>query len=153
MIRKNQWESNILAGAATIHDGLFLLLKRSGRESFLPDIWGIPAGQLQQGEDPTAACVRELLEETGLRGKVVDLVGYSTFASKRNGIELSNVQLNFLVHVDDWDVKLNRASHSEARWISLEDTDNQFLDPFTKDIMMSARLHCKEAGIPRLVHK
>jgi hypothetical protein len=52
--KKRQWESNVLAGAATVYDGSFLLLKRSGRESFLPDVWGIPAGQVQQREDPTA---------------------------------------------------------------------------------------------------
>ncbi len=34
---------NVLAGAATVHDGVFLLLKRSQLESFLPDTWGIPA--------------------------------------------------------------------------------------------------------------
>jgi len=147
MTLKKQWESNVLAGAATVHNGLFLLLKRSKRESFLPDTWGIPAGQVRRREDPRDACLRELLEETGLHGTVVDLVGYSTFASTRNGIELSNVQLNFLVSVEDRAVKLDPASHSDSRWISLDDTSSGLLDPFTRDIMFAVCGHYKETRL------
>lgn len=145
-----QSTSNVLAGAATVHGGLFLLLRRSRRESFLPNVWGIPAGQVRHHEDPSEACRRELFEETGLRGEVVGLIGYSTFASTRGGVELSNLQLNFLVNVPDCDVSLNRASHSEFRWISLDDTDSELLDEFTKEIMVSARHCCKEPEILRL---
>ena len=138
MTRKKLCESNVLVGAATVHDGRFLLLRRSDRESFLPDIWGIPAGQVRWGEDPRLACSRELLEETGLKGQVISLVGYSTFMSKRDGVELSNVQLNFLVHVEDDSVRLDPASHSDSRWIPLHDEGNVLLDPFTRAIMVSA---------------
>ena len=153
MSQTKHWASNILAGAATVHNGLFLILKRSGRESFLPDVWGIPAGQVKQREDPSEACLRELLEETGLHGTVLELMNYSTFVSKRGDVELSNVQLNFLVQVDDCEVKLNHSSHSDSRWISLDDVDSELLDPFTKEIMISARRRCKETGVHRLTYK
>lgn len=148
-----QSTSNVLAGAATVHEGLFLLLRRSRRESFLPNVWGIPAGQVKHDEDPSEACRRELLEETGLHGEVVGLIGYSTFASTRGGVELSNLQLNFLVNVPDCHVLLNQASHSEFRWISLDDTDSELLDEFTKEIMMSARQWRKEPENLRLTHR
>jgi 8-oxo-dGTP diphosphatase len=147
------WESNVLAGAATVHDGFFLMLRRSYRESFLPNVWGIPAGQVQRGEDPDVACLRELKEETGLRGQIVRLIGFSTFPSKRGSVELNNVQLNFLVDVPDVDVKLNRASHSEFKWISLDDTNSEFLDGFTRKIMLSARRGYEETGAGRLTRK
>jgi 8-oxo-dGTP diphosphatase len=146
------WEFNVLAGAATVHDGSFLVLKRSSREGFLPDVWGIPAGQVHQDEDPRAACLRELSEETGLRGTVLDLLGYSTFASKRNGVNLSNLQLNFLVQVADSNVKLDRTSHSEFKWIPLYDLHNECIDDFTNEVMSSARDYCKEAGAHELAH-
>jgi len=144
MTLKKQWERNVLAGAATVHDGQFLLLKRSQRESFLPDTWGIPAGQVWRREDPSDACKRELREETGLQGTVVGLIGYSTFVSTRNSIELSNLQLNFLVKVKYHAVKLDPASHSDSRWIELDDTNNDLLDAFTRDIMLAAGEHYKE---------
>lgn len=139
MTQETRWAFNILAGAATVHKDSFLLLRRSTKESFLPAAWGIPAGQLLPAEDPSEACLRELREETGLHGKVVELLGYSTFQSKRAGTDLSNLQLNFLVQVDDRAVKLNYDSHSDACWISLDDTDSTLVDSFTREIMSSAR--------------
>jgi 8-oxo-dGTP diphosphatase len=147
MTQKKHWESNIIAGAATVHDGLFLLLKRSDRESFLPNVWGIPAGQVKRREDPRDACIRELLEETGLHGTAIELIGYTTFVSQRDHVELNNLQLNFLVHVDDCDVMLNPASHSDARWISLDDLDSELLDSFTRNIVIKTRKRYKEAGL------
>jgi 8-oxo-dGTP diphosphatase len=143
---------NILAGAATVHDGSFLLLRRSTRETFLPDAWGIPAGQVLHAEDPSEACLRELREETGLHGEVIELIGYSTFHSRRAGTDLSNLQLNFLVQVDEHEVKLNDDSHSEARWISLDDSESQLVDAFTKEIMSSARQRFRELTASELTH-
>lgn len=145
MTQETRWAFNILAGAATVHNGSFLLLRRSGKESFLPDAWGIPAGQLLPAEDPSEACLRELREETGLHGEVIELIGYSTFVSRRAGTDLSNLQLNFLVNVDDRVVKLNHDSHSEARWISLDDTNSGLVDSFTREIISSARQHLAES--------
>jgi 8-oxo-dGTP diphosphatase len=144
MTEQTRWAFNLLVGAATVHDGSFLLLRRSARESFLPDAWGIPAGQVLPAEDPSEACLRELREETGLHGQVIELIGYSTFLSRRAGTDLSNVQLNFLVHVDDRAVKLNHDSHSDARWISIDDTNSALVDSFTREIMSSARQHLDE---------
>jgi len=145
MIPEARWAFNILAGAATVHDRSFLLLRRSARESFLPHAWGIPAGQVLPAEDPSDACLRELHEETGLKGEVIELIGYSTFQSRRAGTALSNVQLNFLVQVDDPSVTLNHASHSDARWIPLDDTESELVDSFTREIMSTALSHLEEA--------
>ena len=148
MTRERRWESNVIAGAATVHNGQFLLLKRSARESFLPNVWGIPAGQVKPGEDPRDACLRELFEETGLQGTVLDLVGYANFVSRRENVDLSNVQLNFLVRVDDSDVKLDDTSHSEAEWITLGDLGSRLLDSFTRKIMIDVLRHYRaEADI------
>jgi 8-oxo-dGTP diphosphatase len=151
--RQPHWQFNVLVGAATVHDGSFLLLRRSARESFLPQVWGIPAGQIHPAEDPRAACLRELREETGLRGEVLELIGYSTFESKRAGTNLSNVQLNFLVQVDENEVTLNKASHSASKWISLDDVESDLVDPFTRVIMASAREHQRVSNGHGLTHR
>jgi 8-oxo-dGTP diphosphatase len=142
---KSQCEFNVLAGAATVRDGQLLLLRRSAREDFLPNVWGIPAGRVNFNEDPADACLRELMEETGLKGGAVKLVGYSCFPSRRGMGRLSNVQLNFLVEVTDHEVKLDRRSHSAFEWIPMDDADNDLLDPFTREIMESARVYLEQA--------
>lgn len=136
---------NVLVGAVTVHEGLLLLLKRSERENFLPRAWGIPAGQVRFREDPVDASRRELFEETGLHGNVVDLIGYSRFQSERNCIQLDNLQLNFLVSASKCDVELDPLSHSDFRWISLDDLSNRLLDDFTRNIVASARACYKES--------
>jgi 8-oxo-dGTP diphosphatase len=141
------WAFNVLAGAATVCGGRFLLLKRSDREAFLPAVWGIPAGTVKRQEDPGDTCSRELFEETGLKGEVRELIGYSTFSSNRSSVELTNIQLNFLVDVTDDEVALDPASHSAFAWIPLDEADNnELVDTFTRNIIRSARETLKARG-------
>lgn len=60
-------------GVLIVSDGRILLVRRTMH----PEIgkWSIPAGYLDAGEDPEATAVRELFEETGLRGEIERLVG------------------------------------------------------------------------------
>jgi ADP-ribose pyrophosphatase YjhB (NUDIX family) len=61
------------AGALVIRDGCVLLVKRAV-EPF-KDWWDIPGGFLQARELPADGAVREVLEETGLRVRVIGLHG------------------------------------------------------------------------------
>jgi ADP-ribose pyrophosphatase YjhB (NUDIX family) len=107
---------------------------------------------VDRDEDPSSACLRELAEETGLNGRIVDLIGYSAFTSRRGRTHLSNIQVNFLVEVKDCDVVLNTASHSAWRLISLDDIENELLDSFTRKVMILARQRYREAGLRRFTH-
>ncbi len=51
-------------------DGRVLALERIDQ----PDRWQMPQGGLDEGEEPAAASLRELQEETGLRPQQVELV-------------------------------------------------------------------------------
>jgi ADP-ribose pyrophosphatase len=44
-----------------------IVLVRQFRPAIGRELWEVPAGKLEAGEDPTAAARRELLEETGYR--------------------------------------------------------------------------------------
>ncbi|SLN74387.1 ADP-ribose pyrophosphatase [Roseivivax jejudonensis] len=59
--------------AVVIRDGATLLVRRRNR----PDagLWGFPGGKLELGEDPQAAAIRELREETGLRARALQPLG------------------------------------------------------------------------------
>ncbi len=144
MTNKSDWRFNVLSGAVTVRDGYFLILKRSNSETFLPNVWGIPAGHVERGEDPREACLRELREETGLHGRIIELTGYSYFTSRRGSTELNNLQLNFLVDVTNSDVRINKSSHSEYRWLPFGHADAELLDDFTRDIVDEARVCYKD---------
>ena len=59
-------------GVLVIENGRILLVRRTMH----PEIgkWSIPAGYLDQGEDPKETAVREAWEETGLKVKIDSLI-------------------------------------------------------------------------------
>ncbi|MGI5466589.1 NUDIX hydrolase [Streptomyces sp. CA-132043] len=62
-----------IAAAVVVRDDRVLLIRRRNPEGSL--VWQFPAGQIESGETPESAAVRETLEETGLRSQVIRLLG------------------------------------------------------------------------------
>jgi ADP-ribose pyrophosphatase YjhB (NUDIX family) len=64
--------SPVVAGAAAVidKDGKILLMRRTDNH-----LWSMPAGQMEVGETPAQAVVRETFEETGIRCTPMALVG------------------------------------------------------------------------------
>lgn len=67
-------------GVVALDGNGFVYLVRQFRYPFMAETMEIPAGKLDKGEDPEAACARELLEETGLTAGKMELLG-SFYAS------------------------------------------------------------------------
>ncbi|HUJ39550.1 MAG TPA: NUDIX hydrolase [Candidatus Acidoferrales bacterium] len=59
-------------GAVVIENGRALLIRRGGEP--LKGQWSIPGGTLESGETLEQGTLREMLEETGLRVRVVELI-------------------------------------------------------------------------------
>src|ERR1700739_1442757 len=59
-------------GGVVIDDGRTLLIRRGSEP--LRGEWSIPGGTLELGESLKDGVARELLEETGLEGRVLDLI-------------------------------------------------------------------------------
>ena len=71
-------------GAIVIRDGRLLVIKR-GHPPF-EGHWSVPGGRLEFGETLAEGAIRELLEETGLRGVAGDLCGIAERFSDRGHI-------------------------------------------------------------------
>lgn len=65
------------------------------------DLWTLPGGGLDFGESPADAAVRELLEETGLRGEVQSLLDVSDrlFTPAIGGEPLHAIRIVYLVRI------------------------------------------------------
>lgn len=112
-----------LAAAIALVRNRVLIVRRSTRESFLPGVWGVPCGKVDKGEDPQVAVLRELKEETGLDGEVIDFVGKSFFYSGWRGRKVLNVQNNYLVRPKDSSVRSRAARLPEVK---LPEEDQQY---------------------------
>jgi 8-oxo-dGTP diphosphatase len=107
-----------LAAAILVHEDRVLLVRRSVTERFLPGVWGVPCGKIEPGEELEEAAIRELREETGLKGTVVCYVGETTFQSVWRGRQVLNVQSNFLMRPEGapGPVKLP-STDQKASWV------------------------------------
>jgi 8-oxo-dGTP diphosphatase len=63
----------VVACAAKNKEGKILIAKRNLNPGI--NRWALPGGFVESGEAPEAACLRELEEETGLKGKIKRLIG------------------------------------------------------------------------------
>jgi len=117
----------LLAAAVVLLDDRVLTVRRSYTERFLPGVWGVPCGKLDAGETPESAVLRELFEETGLTGKVIDEAGHRTFESQWKGRTALNRQTNFLVHPLTLDVTLPEPDQA-YRWVPLGHIGDARLD-------------------------
>jgi NAD+ diphosphatase len=99
-----------------------LLALRRAHEPCLGQ-WDLPGGFVDGGEDPAAAIVREIREETGLEAELGGLLG--AYASVYGETGRATVDIGFLARVQRTEDMLLSDEKSEAAWFLLDD----FPDP------------------------
>lgn len=105
--------------------------------------WGLPKGHVEQGERIQEAACREVLEETGLEGEVVEKLGDISYryAYKKAGGEVARVfkRVHFYllrwskgeVHGHDYEV-------DEARWFPLDEAVDKLSYPTEQKMIRNA---------------
>lgn len=96
-----------------------LVVRRSQKEKFLPGVFELPGGKIEFGESPADAVVREVKEETGLRVTSSQLTTARSYMSKGN--MQHNVELFYLVSVDESTKVTISDAHDEYRWVMQEE--------------------------------
>ncbi len=88
--------------------------------------WALPKGNVDPGETPAETAVREVLEETGVHGTLVEKLGDVKYAyTRRDGARVFKVVSFFLLRAGRGRLgeieERMRVEVAEARWLPLDD--------------------------------
>jgi 8-oxo-dGTP pyrophosphatase MutT (NUDIX family) len=88
-------------------------------------VWALPKGNIDAGEAPADTALREVWEETGVHGRLVEKLGDVKYTyTRRNGVRVFKVVSFYLLtagagRLGDIEERM-RVEVAEARWLPLE---------------------------------
>jgi 8-oxo-dGTP pyrophosphatase MutT (NUDIX family) len=83
--------------------------------------WGLPKGLVEPGEEPAAAAVREVGEETGLSAEVMQPLGDVSYFYVWEGERVRKEVTFFLMRATGGDVAHHDDELEEVRWFPLRE--------------------------------
>lgn len=120
------------AAALILKESNTLLCLRSAARDWYPNVWELPGGHVQNGEDPRGALSRELSEELGISA-VLDLPP----------VVVENAEARvYLWHVTNWTGEITNTSpeHSAIRWCTAATAQELSLGPLASHVLDEAQL-------------
>ena len=114
------------AKSFVVKDGKLLVLRWASDDVQKPNIWEIPGGRLELGENPYKGIKRETKEETGVDIDVLHTLNVRHF-TRDDGQTIT--MLIFLCKALDGDVKLSE-EHSGFEWVPLESCKEKLTEFF-----------------------
>ena len=105
-----------------IRGGWYLAAIRPGGKT---DVWALPKGLVGEGESPADTALREVTEETGVRGRLVVKLGDIRYVYTWEGERVFKVVSFFLVRYSSGRLGdiMDEFRHevAETKWLPLED--------------------------------
>lgn len=112
--------------------------------------WTLPKGIIDKGEDPEGTAVREIEEETGLVGKIVDFLGeksYWFYLKEENTKYRKTVSYFLLEHVGGT-LENSCCEVDEAVWVPLEQAILKLSYRSDREIVETAKERLSTHGFP-----
>ncbi len=84
-------------------------------------MWSLPKGHIEDGETREEAAVREVEEETGIRGTIVAPLGTIDFWFVAEGRRIHKTVHHFLLRANSGQISAEDPEVVEVRWIDLSE--------------------------------
>jgi 8-oxo-dGTP pyrophosphatase MutT (NUDIX family) len=85
--------------------------------------WGLPKGLVEKGEDPAQTALREVEEETGLQGRIMDKLGYVEywFRNPQDDVLYHKFVDFYLMAYESGEVTGHDREVDRAQWYPIEE--------------------------------
>jgi len=107
-----------------------------------PGVWALPKGLVDPGESPELTAVREVEEETGVRGDLLGKLGDVRYVYTRSGMRIFKVVSFYLVRYRGGRIgdvpPEHRHEVAEARWLPLDEAPSLLAYGGERDIAARA---------------
>jgi ADP-ribose pyrophosphatase YjhB (NUDIX family) len=83
--------------------------------------WGLPKGHVNRGETAEAAALREVAEETGLEGEIIQHLATIEYWFRAGASRVHKYVDLFLIRYASGDVRPQETEVDDARWFPLDE--------------------------------
>jgi 8-oxo-dGTP pyrophosphatase MutT (NUDIX family) len=104
--------------------------------------WCLPKGHLEVGESPAEAAVREIREETGIRGQVIRRLGTIDYWFLGDGRRIHKVVHHYLLTAEGGQLTAENdpdAEAEEAAWVPLDQLRERLAYPNERRLVQLVR--------------
>jgi len=107
-------------------------------------VWALPKGNLDPGEKPDETALREVYEETGVHGHLVEKLGDVKYTyTRRGGVRVFKIVSFYLLRagrgrIGDIEERM-RIEVAEARWLRLDDAPRLLAYGGEREMVQKAR--------------
>jgi 8-oxo-dGTP pyrophosphatase MutT (NUDIX family) len=107
------------AGGLVVHDGRVVVIVPVKRAADGARVLGLPKGHPDGDETPEQAARREVEEEAGVTGELIEELGDVTYRYERKGRRITKVVRFYLFEYRGGDLADHDHEVEEARWMPL----------------------------------
>ena len=130
----------------TSSGGVIFRNSRKGIEAALiavknKTVWCLPKGAIDKNEDFQTAAVREVREETGLSGEIIDKIGkisYWYFIKDKN-VKFNKTVYFYLMEYKSGSTDAHDQEVDDAQWFPIEEAIGKLAYKGEKEILQKAR--------------
>ncbi len=104
-------------------------------------VWCLPKGAIDKNEDFQTAAVREVREETGLSGEIIDEIGKISYwyFSKDENMRFNKTVYFYLMEYKSGNTDEHDREVDDAQWFLIDEAINKLTYKGEKEILQKAR--------------
>jgi 8-oxo-dGTP diphosphatase len=136
---------SVAVGGFLFIDSKLLLVKRSLHEKGDPGIWEQPGGQVEEGEDPEQAVIREFKEETNLDIRIIETLRAFSIVYPQAAPAYHLIRIDFIVELTpNEDINNLKLTEDHDEWRLVTKSEFTAIQPTLEHILTSGKKAFKE---------